>query len=86
MIVKSMAVIRLCPAPDPVCVCVLVFFFRTPGKMAERTAFGLWKYAHYFQFVNEKEKNITVKCTLCVGEKLLSTAKKDLIRFVIIFV
>lgn len=45
--------------------------------MAERTAFGLWKYVHYFQFVNEKEKNITVKCTLCVGEKLLSTAKNS---------
>uniref|UniRef100_A0A8C1LS48 BED-type domain-containing protein n=1 Tax=Cyprinus carpio TaxID=7962 RepID=A0A8C1LS48_CYPCA len=34
-----------------------------------------WKYSHYFEIVEEKEKGIIVKCKLCVGEKLLSTAK-----------
>ena len=44
--------------------------------MAERTAFASWKYTNCFQFASEKDKkNITVKCTLCVGEKLLSIAK-----------
>ena len=53
------------------CVCVCECF-RTPGRMAERTAFA----SHYFQFASEKdENNITVTCRLCVGEKLLSTAE-----------
>ena len=35
-----------------------------------------WKYGHYFNFESVKnEKNITVRCKLCVGRKLLSTAK-----------
>ena len=46
--------------------------------MAERTAFASRKYAHYFQIASVKDKNnIAVKCTLCVGEKLLSTAKNS---------
>uniref|UniRef100_A0A673NKM7 BED-type domain-containing protein n=1 Tax=Sinocyclocheilus rhinocerous TaxID=307959 RepID=A0A673NKM7_9TELE len=34
-----------------------------------------WKYSNYFELVEEREKGIVVKCRLCVGEKLLSTAK-----------
>ena len=35
-----------------------------------------WKYQHYFDNVTVKdEKNITVRCKLCVGRKILSTAK-----------
>ena len=37
-------------------------------------AFGNWKYSHYFQFVAHKGKNISVKCKICPGDKLLSTA------------
>lgn len=49
-----------------------------PGKMAEKTAFDSWMFAHYFEFINEKDcKNIVVKCNLCVGRHLLSTAKNS---------
>uniref|UniRef100_A0A8C5BHX1 BED-type domain-containing protein n=1 Tax=Gadus morhua TaxID=8049 RepID=A0A8C5BHX1_GADMO len=37
-----------------------------------------WRYAHYFELQSEKDKkNIVVKCNLCVGGKLLSTAKNS---------
>ena len=33
-----------------------------------------WKYGHYFDFdLVKNEKNITVRCKLCVGRKILST-------------
>ena len=35
-----------------------------------------WKYGHYFDFQSVKnEKNITVRCKLCLGRKIPSTAK-----------
>ena len=34
-----------------------------------------WKYRHYFECVSVKDvKNVNVRCKLCVGRKLLSTA------------
>lgn len=40
-----------------------------------KTSFSKWKYAHYFTLVEHKDKNILVKCKLCVsGSKVLSTA------------
>lgn len=34
-----------------------------------------WKYSHYFEIVEEKEKGIVVKCRLCAGEKLVNCKK-----------
>ncbi|XP_073668227.1 uncharacterized protein [Paramisgurnus dabryanus] len=40
-----------------------------------KTSFSKWKYAHYFTLVEQKDKNILVKCKLCLsGSKVLSTA------------
>ena len=41
------------------------------------SAFWKWKYRHYFKYIGLKdEKNIEVKCTLCVGNsKSLSTSR-----------
>ncbi|XDV33562.1 hypothetical protein PO909_003940 [Leuciscus waleckii] len=33
-----------------------------------------WRYSHYFKLVETKGRNVSVRCTLCPGEKLLSTA------------
>uniref|UniRef100_A0A3Q4G1F6 BED-type domain-containing protein n=1 Tax=Neolamprologus brichardi TaxID=32507 RepID=A0A3Q4G1F6_NEOBR len=41
----------------------------------ERCSFFSWKYSHYFEFLSTKDFNIKVHCTLCVGEKVLSTFK-----------
>ena len=39
------------------------------------STFARWAYAHYFQFVRDKDtKNLIVKCTLCVKPKDLSTS------------
>ena len=39
-------------------------------------AFWQWKYRHYFDYVGEKdEKNITLRCRLCPGNKNLSCGK-----------
>ena len=43
----------------------------------ETGGFGHWRYSHYFQFIARKDKNIRVKCTLCPGDKFLSTAAKS---------
>ena len=40
----------------------------------ETGGFSQWRYSHYFNFVPRKDKNIRVKCTLCPGERCLSTA------------
>uniref|UniRef100_A0A669BQA6 BED-type domain-containing protein n=1 Tax=Oreochromis niloticus TaxID=8128 RepID=A0A669BQA6_ORENI len=40
----------------------------------ERSFFS-WKYGHNFEFLSTKDFNIKVRCTLCVGEKVLSTFK-----------
>lgn len=42
--------------------------------MATATTFEGWRYSHYFQYVERKDRNIIVRCTLCPGQKLLSTA------------
>lgn len=39
-----------------------------------KASFFSWKYVHYFTFVKQKEKNVYVKCNLCLGTKNLSTA------------
>jgi len=46
------------------------------GEVANTgTAFHGWKYKHYFVLVSEDAKNLSVRCTLCVGNKTLSSAK-----------
>uniref|UniRef100_A0A8C1X9L2 BED-type domain-containing protein n=1 Tax=Cyprinus carpio TaxID=7962 RepID=A0A8C1X9L2_CYPCA len=49
------------------------------GREQDHAAFNAWKYRHYFEFnsVSELKKNISVRCKLCVGRKLLSTAKNS---------
>ncbi|KAL3063732.1 hypothetical protein OYC64_000130 [Pagothenia borchgrevinki] len=43
--------------------------------MAESAiTFEGWRYAHYFEFVRRIDRNVTVRCKLCPGQKLLSTA------------
>lgn len=45
------------------------------NNMAEpRASFFSWKFAHYFSFVEQKERNVYVKCNLCLGTKCLSMA------------
>ncbi len=39
-----------------------------------KLSFFTWRYSHYFTFVEQKEKNVLVKCNLCLGSKILSTA------------
>lgn len=41
----------------------------------EKSAFSSWKYRHYFDFISVKDDNIKVRCTLCAGDKVLSTFK-----------
>lgn len=38
-------------------------------------AFGRWRYLHRFQFVEKKGKNISVKCKVCLRDKLLFTVR-----------
>uniref|UniRef100_A0A8C1MFN9 BED-type domain-containing protein n=1 Tax=Cyprinus carpio TaxID=7962 RepID=A0A8C1MFN9_CYPCA len=38
------------------------------------TSFDGWRFSNYFEYDQRKENNLTVKCTLCPGRKLLSTA------------
>uniref|UniRef100_A0AAZ1XBT5 BED-type domain-containing protein n=1 Tax=Oreochromis aureus TaxID=47969 RepID=A0AAZ1XBT5_OREAU len=44
----------------------------------ERCSFFSWKYGHYFEFLSTKDFNIKVRCTLFVGEKVLSTFKNTM--------
>ncbi len=44
----------------------------------ETGGFSQWRYSHYFQFIARKDKNIRVKCTLCRGDKCLSTAANSM--------
>ena len=45
--------------------------------MAESAiTFEGWRYAHYFELVRRIDRNVTVRCKLCPGQKLLSTAAK----------
>ena len=60
-----------------VCVCARTCVCGSYGKMAEKTVLDSWRYGHYFELQSEKDKNIVVKCNLCVGGKLLSTAKNS---------
>lgn len=46
------------------------------GESVECT-FIRWHYSHYFHFLKEKEKNITVKCKLCPLAKELSTVRNS---------
>ena len=44
----------------------------------ESGGFSAWKYKHYFEFLQMKDnKNMTVKCKLCVGQKSLSTSTRS---------
>ncbi|KAK1889357.1 Phosphoheptose isomerase [Dissostichus eleginoides] len=43
------------------------------GREQDHAAFNAWKYRHLVK----SDKNISVRCTLCVGRKLLSTAKNS---------
>uniref|UniRef100_A0A3Q2PK85 BED-type domain-containing protein n=1 Tax=Fundulus heteroclitus TaxID=8078 RepID=A0A3Q2PK85_FUNHE len=40
----------------------------------EKCAFSSWKYSHYFKFMSSKD-DIKVRCTLCGGDKVLSSLK-----------
>uniref|UniRef100_A0A8C5GN46 BED-type domain-containing protein n=1 Tax=Gouania willdenowi TaxID=441366 RepID=A0A8C5GN46_GOUWI len=40
----------------------------------ENLAFLRWRYKHYFKLIMVKGENVQVKCTLCPGEKTLSTS------------
>ncbi|KAI9526959.1 hypothetical protein NQZ68_034629 [Dissostichus eleginoides] len=43
--------------------------------MAESAiTFEGWRYAHYFEFVRRIDRDVTVRCKLCPGQQLLSTA------------
>ena len=37
--------------------------------------FSSWKYGHYFEFVSAEDENIKGHCTLCAGDKVLSSFK-----------
>ena len=45
----------------------------------DNSTFSKWLYSHYFEFVTEMDKNLTVRCTLCAGgrPRQLSTAKNS---------
>uniref|UniRef100_A0AAY5JX14 HAT C-terminal dimerisation domain-containing protein n=1 Tax=Esox lucius TaxID=8010 RepID=A0AAY5JX14_ESOLU len=48
------------------------------GREQDHSAFNAWKYRHYFEFDSVKgDKNISIRCTLCVGRTFLSTAKNS---------
>uniref|UniRef100_A0A3Q3JDX1 BED-type domain-containing protein n=1 Tax=Monopterus albus TaxID=43700 RepID=A0A3Q3JDX1_MONAL len=47
-------------------------------KMAGDSTFARWTYAHYFDFVSDKDKkNIIVKCNLCPIPRELSTSRNS---------
>ncbi|KAL1278888.1 hypothetical protein QQF64_025561 [Cirrhinus molitorella] len=48
--------------------------FSEEGSQQQKASFDGWRFSHYFEYVQQKENNLTVKCTLCPGRKLLSTA------------
>ncbi len=48
--------------------------FPEEGPQLQKATFDGWRFSHYFEYVQRKENNLTVKCTLCPGRKLLSTA------------
>ena len=58
---------------------VFVFTNKTVMAAAElQPSFSAWRYSHYFTFVEHKEKNVLVKCKLCLGgSKILSTAQNS---------
>ena len=58
---------------------VFVFTNKTIMAAAElKSSFSAWRYCHYFTFVEHKEKNVLVKCKLCLGgSKILSTAQNS---------
>ena len=44
--------------------------------------FEKWKYSHYFELIENKGRNVSVRCTLCPGQKLLkSTAVNTTANF-----
>ena len=45
------------------------------------TTFHGWKYSHYFKVVEEGNKNIRVHCTLCLGNKTLSSSRNTTSNF-----
>jgi len=48
------------------------------GTEQDRAAFNAWEHQLYFEFDSVKsDKNINVRCTLCVRRKFLSTAKNS---------
>ena len=52
------------------------------GSSSTSTAtFHGWKYSHYFVIIEEGEKNLRVRCTLCPGNKTLSSARNTTSNF-----
>ena len=47
----------------------------TTMEGGERCTFFSWKYSHSFWAVSAKDENIKVCCTLCAGDKVLSSFK-----------
>ncbi|XDV45301.1 hypothetical protein PO909_013419 [Leuciscus waleckii] len=48
--------------------------FSEEGSQQQKASFDGWRFSNYFEYVQRKENNLTVKCTLCPGRKLLSIA------------
>ncbi|XP_073694418.1 uncharacterized protein [Garra rufa] len=48
--------------------------FSEEASQQKKPSFDGWRFSHYFEYVQRKENNLTVKCTLCPGRKLLSTS------------
>ena len=46
----------------------------TPTPQIKKITFDGWRFAHYFDFVTRDQKNLKVKCKLCPGRKILSSA------------
>ncbi len=44
------------------------------AERPQPVTFEGWRYSHYFEMIENKRKNLSVRCTLCPGSKLLSTA------------
>ena len=52
------------------------------GGVKTATFYG-WKYSHYFKVVEEGERNLRVRCTLCApsSQKTLSSARNTTSNF-----
>ena len=60
-------------------VCIYLLSLMGSNVFNSINVFNAWKYQHYFEFDTVKgDRNNSVRFTLCVGRKLLSTAKNSI--------